>query len=188
MECKWYKQKKGERKGMKYDPSHTFVTSDYHFRDWTHFGGVLAESTKEEEEQHIALWNSVVGKDDLVLYIGDFCDGGVGDLEELSKKLNGRKILIKGNHDHIDDEWYRCAFEDVVSEMRIPELNLRLIHIKEEAKDLQPGERIIHGHEHRLMSGRPATTRSSICVCAKWHGWKPITLAEAIRQMDAVKK
>jgi hypothetical protein len=32
----------------------------------------------------------------------------------------------------------------------------------------------------------PPTTRDSICVCAKWHGWKPITLAEAIRQMDAV--
>ncbi len=62
--------------GMKYDLNHTLVTSDYHFRDWTHFGGVLAESTKEEEVQHIELWNSVVGKDDLVLYIGDFCDGG----------------------------------------------------------------------------------------------------------------
>ena len=46
---------------------------------------------------------------------------------------------------------------------------------------------IIHGHEHRLTSGRPATTRDSICVCAKWHGWKPITLAEAIRQMDAAQ-
>ncbi len=173
--------------GMKYDLNHTLVTSDYHFRDWAHFDGVLAESTKEEEIQHIELWNSVVGKDDLVLYIGDFCDGGVGDLEELSKKLNGRKILIKGNHDHIDDEWYRCAFEDVVNEMRIDELNLRLIHMKEEANDLRPGERIIHGHEHRLTSGRPATTRGSICVCAKWHGWKPITLAEAIRQMDAAQ-
>ena len=54
-----------------------FILSvDYHFRDWTHCGGVLAESTKEEEAQHIELWNSVVGKDDLVLYIGDFCDGG----------------------------------------------------------------------------------------------------------------
>ena len=51
----------------------------------------------------------VVGKDDLVLYIGDFCDGGVGDLEELCKILNGRKVLIKGNHDEIGDEWCRCA-------------------------------------------------------------------------------
>ena len=31
---------------------------------------------------------------DLVLYGDDFCDGGVGDLEELGKKLHGRKILL----------------------------------------------------------------------------------------------
>ena len=173
--------------GIKYDPNHTFVTSDYHFRDWTLLGGVLAESTEEDEARHVELWNSVVGKDDLVLYIGDFCDGGVGDFEELCKKLNGRKILIKGNHDRLDGEWYRCAFEDVVKGMRIPELNLRLIHVKEEAKDLQAGERVVYGHEHRLVSEPPPTTRDSICVCAKWHGWKPITLAEAIRQMDAVQ-
>ena len=72
---------------MKYDLNHTFVTSDHHFRDWAHRGGVLSESTKEEEAQHVALWNSVVGKDDLVLYVGDFyesvpatCKGGVADL------------------------------------------------------------------------------------------------------------
>ena len=174
-------------KRMKYDLNHTFVTSDHHFRDWAQLGGVLAESTIEEERRHVELWNSVVGKDDLVLYIGDFCDGGVGDLEELSGKLNGRKILIKGNHDRLGDEWYRCAFGDVVTEMRIEELNMRLIHAKEDAKNLQSGERVIYGHEHRLMSGPPATTRDSICVCAKWHGWKPITLAEAIGKMDAAK-
>ena len=31
------------------------------------------------------------------------------------------------------------------------------------------------------MSDPPPTTGDSICVCAKWHGWKPIALAEAIR-------
>ena len=31
---------------------------------------------------------------DLLLYGDDFGDGGVGDLEELGKKLNGRKILL----------------------------------------------------------------------------------------------
>ena len=32
---------------------------------------------------HIALWNSIVGKDDLVFYIGDFCDGTDHDLQEI---------------------------------------------------------------------------------------------------------
>lgn len=171
---------------MNCDPEHTFVTSDHHFRDWKNCP--LHESTEEGEAQHIALWNSVVGKDDLVLYVGDFCEGYIiGDLEDLHKRLNGRKILLKGNHDHFADEWYRCAFEDVVNEMRIDELNIRLIHIKEYAKELIPGERLIYGHEHRLVSEPPPITRNSICVCAKWHGWKPISLAEAIRQMDAVE-
>ena len=167
------------------DPDKTFVTSDHHFRDWKNCP--LHENNEEDELHHIALWNSVVGKDDFVLYVGDFCDGGISDLEELSKKLNGRKVLIKGNHDWLGDEWYLCAFEDVVKEVRIPELNLRLIHVKEEAKDLQPGERIVYGHEHRLMSEPPPTTRNSICICAKWQDWEPITLAEAIRQMDAAQ-
>ena len=35
------------------DLNHAFVASDHHFRDWTHLGGVLAESTQEEEARHI---------------------------------------------------------------------------------------------------------------------------------------
>ena len=115
-------------------------------------------------------------------------EGTKDDLEELCKKLNGRKILIKGNHDRLGDKWYHCAFENVEKEMHIDELNLRLINAKEEAKDLHPDERIIYGHEHRLMSEPPPATRDTICVCAKWHGWRPITLAEANRLMGAAKK
>ena len=46
---------------------------------------------------------------------------------------------------------------------------------------------MIYGHYHRGMVEPPPTTRDSICVCAKWHGWKPIPLAEAIRQMEAAE-
>ena len=42
------------------DLNNTFVTSDHHFRACEHFGGFLSESTKEEDEQHIALWNSTL--------------------------------------------------------------------------------------------------------------------------------
>ena len=168
---------------VKYDLEHTFVTSDHHFGGAKH--GIIHESTEEEDARHVELWNGIVGKDDLVLYVGDFCDGVIADLEALHEKLNGRKILIKGNHDQLDDEWYRCMFEDVVKELRIDELNLRLVHVKEGASERLPGERLIYGHEHRWLESRPLTTPDSICVCAKWHGWKPISLAEAIRQMEA---
>ena len=121
-----------------------------------------------------------------MFYIGDFCDGTDHDLLEIRSQLNGRMILIKGNHDNNSDGAYRQAFDEVLEEKRIDELNLRLIHVKERAENLRPGERVIYGHQHRGISLRPATTFDSICVCAKWHGWKPLTLAEAIRQMDVV--
>ena len=126
-----------------------------------------------------------------MLHVGDFYDsvpftgnGAVADLMELVSRLNGQIVLIKGNHDKLDDSVYRPIFSDVVEEMRIDELNLRLIHNRDDLEDRRPGERVIYGHEHRCYV-QPPTTRDSICVCAKWHGWKPITLAEAIRQMDA---
>ena len=170
------------------DLNHTFVTSDHHFRDWKN--SPLHKGSEEDDAQHIALWNSVVGKDDLVLYVGDFyesvpvtCKGGVADLQVLLGKLNGQIVLIKGNHDKMDDSVYRLAFKDVVTEMRIEEAHLLLTHVPDRAK-LRPSERMIYGHEHRGYVSLP-TTRDSICVCAKWHGWKPITLTEALRQMDA---
>ena len=168
-----------------YDLEHTFVTSDHHFCLWrSAIGRVIGDSSVAEDERRIELWNSVVGKDDLVLYVGDICDGDASDLKAVNALLNGRKILIKGNHDELDDECYREAFSDVVPEMRIDELNLRLIHIKENASERLLGERLIYGHEHRRSELAPATTRDSICVCAKWHDWKPITLAEAFMKMD----
>ena len=80
-------------------PNKTFVTSDHHFCDWKNVP--FHESTEEEEAQHIALWNSVVGKDDLVLYVGDFYDsvpqtntGALADLMDIVGRLNGRIVFI----------------------------------------------------------------------------------------------
>ena len=136
------------------DINKTFVTSDHHFREWTHFGGLLCESSKEQEEEHIALWNSVVGKYDLVLYVGDYSDGIVRDLDDLYRKLNGRIVLIKGNHDVLDESIYRMAFADVVDRMYIDEVKLLLVHDPETAT-LRPGERMIYGHYHRGMVEPP---------------------------------
>ena len=172
-----------------FDLNHTFVTSDHHFRAWKNYP-IHGGCTQEDEERHIALWNSVVGKGDLVLYVGDFYDsvpitnnGAVTELAELVGRLNGRIVLIKGNHDKLGDSIYRLIFPEVVEEMRIDELNLRLIHNRDDLADRRPGERVIYGHEHRCYV-QPPTTPDSICVCAKWHGRKPLSLAEAIRQMD----
>jgi calcineurin-like phosphoesterase family protein len=45
-------------------------------------------------------WNSCVSNDDEIYILGDFMFRGNGmEANNLLKKLNGRKYLIKGNHD-----------------------------------------------------------------------------------------
>lgn len=54
------------------------------------------------EEMNAALiknWNGVVGKDDTVYILGDFCWSTADRWIEVLKQLNGNKELILGNHD-----------------------------------------------------------------------------------------
>jgi calcineurin-like phosphoesterase family protein len=44
-------------------------------------------------------WNDTVGTDDEVWVLGDFALGGLAEHLPLAKLLDGRKILVPGNHD-----------------------------------------------------------------------------------------
>ncbi|MBQ4066770.1 MAG: metallophosphoesterase [Clostridia bacterium] len=57
-------------------------------------------------------WNRTVADTDTVYVLGDF--GAEGYEAEVLSKLNGRKLLVKGNHDTKSNEEYRSAgFEEV---------------------------------------------------------------------------
>lgn len=59
-------------------------------------------------------WNSVVKNNDRVFMLGDFCLAGKGKIIEIGNKLNGRKILITGNHDNgALSTYYKAGFEMV---------------------------------------------------------------------------
>lgn len=85
------------------DLSKTFWTSDTHF--W--HGNILKYcnrpfgSIEEMNEGLVANWNSVVGPDDHVYHLGDFCFGNVEKWNWCLEpgRLNGHIHLILGNHD-----------------------------------------------------------------------------------------
>ena len=58
-------------------------------------------SVEEMDEALIENHNKVVGKDDMVYHHGDFAFKGRQDNVEILKRLNGKVILIQGNHDPI---------------------------------------------------------------------------------------
>ena len=47
----------------------------------------------------LARWNECVAADDIVYHLGDFA---LASHSRYLPRLNGRKRLIVGNHDHID--------------------------------------------------------------------------------------
>jgi calcineurin-like phosphoesterase family protein len=78
---------------MALDPNLTYFTGD------THFGGF-----RNNDQEVIDAWNSVVPTGGTVCHLGDFTDGrvskkGIDFWREISSKLNGNIIFILGNHD-----------------------------------------------------------------------------------------
>ena len=69
-----------------------------------------------EMNQHIAKkWNEKINKNDIVYVVGDFVNNKYTiETANLISNLNGRKILIKGNHDKLKDhEYIELGFEKV---------------------------------------------------------------------------
>jgi len=97
-----------------------FFTSDTHFfhTNIIRYCKRPYRSTEEMNESLINNWNSVVPPDGIVFHLGDFCFAGSDKVKELTSKLNGKIILIKGNHDHISRTMERF-FEHVSYEMSI---------------------------------------------------------------------
>ena len=65
---------------------------------------------KDVKEMNTALiknWNDTVSDDDTIFFLGDFCYGrGNRHL----KKLKGRKVMIRGNHDRVHE--LNCDFHE----------------------------------------------------------------------------
>lgn len=81
-----------------------WVTSDLHLghHNIIKFADRPFKSVEEMNKQIISNFNSLVGKEDLTIFVGDVIFKYEGDYSELINKFNGDKILIKGNHDNVN--------------------------------------------------------------------------------------
>lgn len=104
------------------DGSKIFFTSDQHF----HHSNILKfckrpfENADEMNSTMIENWNNKVPSDGLVYHLGDFCWGGYQQWEKVRNQLNGKIVLIKGNHDIKNlTPTAHNLFEHVAFQMRI---------------------------------------------------------------------
>ena len=57
------------------------------------------KDVNEMNETIINNWNSIIKEDDTIYHLGDFCLSNDDEIKSIFNRLNGNKILIRGNHD-----------------------------------------------------------------------------------------
>lgn len=80
-------------------------------------------------ETIIENWNKKVTKDDNVYILGDVSLGHTQEVIKILKQLNGRKILIIGNHDHkcLKNKEFRNEFIEITSYKELEDNNKKVI-------------------------------------------------------------
>lgn len=145
--------------------------------------------SEDMNSEMMSRWNSVVSPDDIGIFVGDISaglKGRTGELQDIIRSLNGKKILIRGNHDHQPDEWYlesgflrvrdAAKFGAVVlTHYPLSSLERRGIS----GEDLfGPFSHVIHGHVHE----RGDNFERHYNVAADRHDFMPVPLEVAIPQ------
>jgi len=173
---------------MKIRPN-IWLTSDFHFghsKMWNHW------KHREEgfEEDLIEAWNSVVGKKDIVLHLGDLTLANKEKTKDWTSKLKGKKYLILGNHDGHSVGWYAdvgfTVIPDAYQVFRSWDENMKVLFTHEPVIPLPVGWFNIHGHLH-------GDNHRGI-KASNWHhdvgvdaiGFKPVKLVTIIEHFRAV--
>lgn len=156
----------------------TYFTSDTHFGHERIISLCDRPFTNVENmnENIVHNWNALVRPDDTVYHLGDVALGPIQDSLAIIQRLNGRKIMITGNHDRPFPpmqrgreakiaEWTQkyldAGFEEIYSNHRlvIGDYHFNLSHFPydgdnheeerfSEFRLADSGVPLIHGHTH----------------------------------------
>lgn len=169
----------------------TYYISDHHF----HHEGIIEYENRpfnDVIEMDVFMrnaWNTKVSSKDIVVYGGDLALGSIRRYKEritpLVKSLNGRKILVKGNHERSRktslaigfDEVHSYYFEDgiLVIHKLIQNWN-RLLH------QIKDADYVLYGHVHELLLADPrvAGQEKFINISVEHLDYIPRTMEELI--------
>ena len=146
----------------------TFIIYDTHFshsniqtfkrengtilRDFNHIN--------EHDETLIQNWNKVVSPNDKVYHLGDVGFKNWTSLSNILVRLNGTKVLIKGNHDYHKPSQYLQHFKDIRASHVMDKMVLT--HIPIHPDSLSRWRANIHGHTHYRNMSDPRYFNTSV--------------------------
>lgn len=99
----------------------TWFVSDTHFyhRNIIRYSDRPFENVHQMNETMIDNWNKHIAPEDFVYFLGDFAFCGKKWAAELFTRLNGTKVLIKGNHDGNTQKMLDIGFKEVYNSLEL---------------------------------------------------------------------
>ena len=175
-----------------------FLVSDTHFGHtgvcrFTRNDGVTKlrpwDSAEEMDEEMIRRWNDRVRPKDKVYHLGDVVINRKA--LPILNRLNGDKVLIRGNHDIFKDEDYTPYFRSLRGYHVMN--GMILSHIPVHPESLGRFGVNIHGHTHanRVMRDLATCGRLDVvdtryhCVCVEQTDFAPILFEDVIKRIEA---
>ena len=181
----------------------TFLVSDTHFGHtgvckFTEADGVTKirpwTDPDEMDEAMVKMWNETVRPNDKVYHLGDVVINRKA-LKTLAR-LNGDKVLIKGNHDIFRIEDYTTYFREIRAYHILN--GLILSHIPVHPESLGRFGTNVHGHLHtnrvkKIVGVNAKTgefkysTENDVryhCVCVEQTDFKPISLEDVVKRIE----
>ena len=183
----------------------TFLVSDTHFGHagvckFTHPDDPSVklrpwDTPEEMDEEMIRRWNDRVRPNDKVYHLGDVVINRKA-LPTLAR-LNGDKVLIRGNHDIFRDTEYREYFRELRAYHVLN--GMILSHIPVHEASLGRFGTNIHGHLHATRVKRAVGVNAETgevlyssepdvryhCVCVEQTDFAPILLEDVYKRIEA---
>jgi calcineurin-like phosphoesterase family protein len=140
----------------------TWITSDHHFghKNILTFkddeGNLIRpkfSNVVEMNEYMVEMWNQYIKPEDKVYHLGDIImSESATAIDMIMNQLNGRKVLIRGNHDNAKLSVYARHFKDIRGSHSLRgKYNARFIlsHIPLHPSSLGEYTINLHGHTHQ---------------------------------------
>jgi calcineurin-like phosphoesterase family protein len=129
-------------------------------------------------------WNNTVSKDDIVYHLGDVAFGDNKNVKNFVQRLQGRKMLILGNHDRYKPtEYMNMGFEWA---SRFPIIFNGFYILSHEPIFLEANSPManLYGHLHQNNYQSPNLNYYNCCV--EQHDYKPVDFDEIVKHFQEI--
>lgn len=161
-----------------------YVISDTHFGHWfaNWFWTRPYKNLKQMNEGIIDNWNKIVTNEDIIIIVGDFFAGNKKFLNYLLDRLNGEKILVKGNHD--TKRRYKKILKNgdiqIYDRLEFTHNDKLLVFTHIPTFDMPDNAINIHGHYHNVVLPPRFDKKRYFNACVEHNDFKPILLDDVL--------